>query len=215
MFTFVPASREAHPKARFWDQSDWTAFAKGEVGQTALVNIDDGEVPKPSGTDWRYMTDENGQPVSKSERTALRTTCMQVFHKMDIEWDPTNPIQQRDPPPSTWARMASSYYSDFLRNELEKKHSWVKLCSHAWKSRQIGIDYFPQYRVHSKAPTANALYASPHVKKLEEADSEDLLGSGSEVRARGKRSASPSTPAPMAKRTQTSIESQTKAKNPL
>lgn len=156
IFTFTPANPGAYPQARFWMQEDWTQFTRANVGQTPLVGGGNAPSRKRTGVDLRYLTDEASNPITGEERSNLRITVMKAFHHMEIEWDHTNLVQQRDPPPATWGRSSSAYYTDYLRDALEREHPWVRLCAHAWKVRQIGIDFFPQYRLLNKAPTVEA-----------------------------------------------------------
>lgn len=186
-FTFTQEPREAYPKARFWDQSEWTSFLKSSVGETSLIGESGGTIAKPAGADWRFMTLEDGTPISNTERSAVRQTCFSTFHSMDVEWDPNDPMQARDPPPTAWKSGASEYYFNTLREALETKHPWVKCCSHSWKVWSIGIIYFPQYRSQNKAPrVANSVIKNER-SDLEEVSTQPQTNHGLAVVGHRKR----------------------------
>lgn len=125
------------------------------------------------------MTNETGDLVSTEAQAAVRKTAHHVYREMDAFPD-MKPI-------ATWDNNATQYHRNWLRHELEVKHSFLKLCSDGWKSHQVGIETFPTYRQNhplSDNPKGRSLTVKP-----EDDDDDDLDKSALPAKGAHKRKA--------------------------
>ena len=147
-FTFTVASKEDHSNSRFWDKHDWHKFLKAPVGATQTeVDLKKSQ----SSMNFRYLTDENGKYILdiSGKMQEFRDIVKATFHEMDASY---NPQYHDNPPPATWVRGVTQFWSNVFREKMEFHFPFLALCSHGWKVEELGRDLLPGYRQNHKAP---------------------------------------------------------------
>lgn len=121
-----------HPNVRWWTKISWTNRVDQEDGISIQGDDDDVAGKKIKSTD--YLEDDQGIPISESDRRALYSHAQLIWTSFASAGNP----------PSGF-KMADIQYLTQYRNEMEKEFPILRLCSRHWKTDNVWILNYPSW----------------------------------------------------------------------
>lgn len=116
--------RKGFPDVQYWDRASWTELRSGKAG----TKPDDPVLTI-------FIEDAAGNPVSKSKMQAVRNHANAYFAYL---WN-----NKRGP--KDWSHTTWHVWINFVW-KLEEEFEFLRYCDQHWKSEQIFMNYYPQYR---------------------------------------------------------------------
>jgi len=118
---------------KFWNRALWKAIK--------------GSGPNSPGLS-RFFEDQSGHELSLDAKT-------QVSEDIHGFWLDTFRAQDPEKQLGNWGDIGLKLKDDF-RDTMEKKHPWLRLCDGRWKSKQLWVNYYSNWKPPLLAKTTNA-----------------------------------------------------------